>query len=574
LRRARALLDFQRGLPAAEMNPEKVDQAGFDRQVALARFVFLVLMLAELLTHERAAAQQAAFVLVFAYLAVAIGILLLDELGGGTNFHLPIAVDVVALAFFLFMTPLAAALWFFYGFVSFAATLQGRARLAVVLSGAATAAIVVRAARSDPFDWQHVLRWAALGAGTVAIGALTGLVGERERRHVAQDRFLERLTHLLRVEQGLAESIRLLLDEIARAFSSELAVLAARDDELERIFVWTVRQGERGPIAPVTLALTRADAYLADDLEKTVCWNSLEGKGEGFGWNRQDGKKLTDLPRIPSTTREALQIRSLLAVTLESEGRPSGRVLLFNGAKRYSEQDLHWLQQIVRHVSQPLENLFLLRHLRARAVEAERSRISRDLHDGVLQTLLSLNIQLDVLRRKLPKAPEQADPALGALQRIVRQESEELRRLVTEMRPLRVESADLLELMAGFVERFRNEASLAIDLFVDGSDLRVPDRVCREIFQIYRESLHNIKKHAHASHVVVKLWQDETKVSLVVDDNGQGFSFAGRYSSEELDRLRLGPISIKERTRGVGGMLTVESNPGHGARLTVEIPLS
>jgi signal transduction histidine kinase len=115
---------------------------------------------------------------------------------------------------------------------------------------------------------------------------------------------------------------------------------------------------------------------------------------------------------------------------------------------------------------------------------------------------------------------------------------------------------------------------VALDLFVDGRDLRVPDRVCRELFQIYRESLNNIKKHAHASHVVVKLGQDETKVFLVVDDNGLGFSFSGRYTNEELDRLRLGPISIKERTRSVGGMLTVESNPGHGARLTIEIPLS
>jgi signal transduction histidine kinase len=73
--------------------------------------------------------------------------------------------------------------------------------------------------------------------------------------------------------------------------------------------------------------------------------------------------------------------------------------------------------------------------------------------------------------------------------------------------------------------------------------------------------------------VVVKLWQDEEKVTLVVDDNGQGFSFAGRFTSDELERLRLGPISIKERARSLGGNLTVESSPGHGARVTLEIPL-
>jgi two-component system sensor histidine kinase DegS len=163
---------------------------------------------------------------------------------------------------------------------------------------------------------------------------------------------------------------------------------------------------------------------------------------------------------------------------------------------------------------------------------------------------------------------------LGALQKTVRHEADELRRMVTEMRPLRVESADLRELMMGFAERFQNESNLAVDLFVDDKNLRAPNRVCREIFQIYRESLNNIKKHAHASHVVVKLNQDESKLNFVIDDNGLGFSFSGRFSSEELDRLRLGPISIKERTRSVGGNLTVESNPGHGARLTIEIPLN
>jgi two-component system sensor histidine kinase DegS len=215
----------------------------------------------------------------------------------------------------------------------------------------------------------------------------------------------------------------------------------------------------------------------------------------------------------------------------------------------------------------------LLRHIRAHAIEGERSRISREIHDGILQTLLSVDIQLDVLRRKVPVDPEQSVAGLTSLQHTVRSETDELRRMVTDMRPLRVQSADLVDLMRGFAERFRNESGLGLDLLIDAVELQIPDRICRDLFQIYRESLHNVKKHAHASHVVVKLWQNESQVVLVVDDNGEGFSFAGRFTGDELDRLRLGPISIKERTRSVGGVLTVESTPAHGARLTVEVPL-
>jgi two-component system sensor histidine kinase DegS len=234
---------------------------------------------------------------------------------------------------------------------------------------------------------------------------------------------------------------------------------------------------------------------------------------------------------------------------------------------------LEWLQRVANHVVPSLENVFLLRHLRARAIEAERSRISRDLHDGILQTLLSIEIQLDVIRRRVATTPDHAETSLASLQRTVKNESAELRSFVTDLKPVRVQSADLVDLMRGFAERFRNESHLALDLLVDSAELRAPDRVCRELFQIYREALNNIKKHAKATHVVVKLSQDDSRLLLVVDDNGEGFSFAGKFTGDELDRLRLGPISIKERTRTVNGVLTVESNPGHGARLTIEIPL-
>jgi two-component system, NarL family, sensor histidine kinase DegS len=263
-------------------------------------------------------------------------------------------------------------------------------------------------------------------------------------------------------------------------------------------------------------------------------------------------------------------------VAFDQEEHPAGRLFLVNRRPwraGFVKADLEWFERISRHVSSSIESVFLLRHLRARAIEAERSRISRDLHDGILQTLLSIEIQIDVLRRKATTQPDQVESGLASLQQTVKNEGGELRHMVTDLRPLRVQSADMVDLMRGFAERFRNESGLALDLLIDSVELHAPDRVCRELFQIYREALNNIKKHAKASHVVVKLSQDDSRLALMVDDNGEGFSFAGRFTGDELDRLRLGPISIKERTRTVGGVLTVESNPGHGARLTIEVPL-
>src|SRR6204780_1968877 len=558
-----------------------------DRQVTLARAIFVALALVDLI--EMSVARTAAAIFLAVYLLLALAVLLYERLSGETSFTIPLVADFVALAVFLFLTPTVSAWWFLFLFVVFALATQGNTRLMLALVTVATAGIIFRVAMMELSGGSGAWHWLTIGLGTVISGLGMGFLGAREREHLERQQFLEKVSRLLQFDRGLTESVRQALGEIALAFECEQACLAIRDEELERLFVWKIHPNDREIGGPETLPLSRSDTFLTDAFESSFCWEFNEGAGLGFGWDRRTGQPFRNLAAPPDSTREEFGARTLLAVTIEAGGRPTGRVMLINpiganglngtigaqgAGRRFTKGELRWFEQIIRHVGPPLENVFLMRHLRARAVESERSRISRDLHDGILQTLLSLNIQLDVLRHKFPWTPEQAGKELETLQKTVQQESEELRRMVTDLRPLRAESADMRELMLGFAERFRNEAAMAVDLFIEDRNLRLPDRICRELFQIYRESLNNIKKHAKASHVVVKLGQDEAKVSLVVDDNGRGFSFSGRYSSEELDRLRLGPISIKERTRGVGGTLTVESNPGHGARLTVEIPLN
>jgi signal transduction histidine kinase len=555
------------------MQPHATERRHLERQIAYARPIFMVLALVDLLERPPAERGPQAVLFVTAYLCVSLVLALLQNLPWIGELRLPVALDLAALAVFLLLTPSVVAFWFVYLFVALTAGIRWGMRRSVILAGVVTFALLVRTAAHGPLAWEKMLSWIALSTGTFAAGAGVSFLGSRQRRHAAEQEFLAQLTGLMEVDRGMAESLRLVLQELVRAFDCEEAVLAFRDSELERIFVWRLRSGDESRLSPENLPVTRSDGFLLDHPDASVCWNQLEGNGDGFGWNRRDGRRLKDLPRLPGPMRKELGWRSVLGVTLDIAGHPVGRVMLGNAQRRLLRQDLQWFERIVRHLGPPLQNLFVLRHIRARAIEGERSRISREIHDGILQTLLSVDIQLDVLRRKVPSTPEQAAGALASLQQTVRNETEELRRMVTDMRPLRVQSADLVDLMRGFAERFRNESTLALDLLIDSAELQLPDRICRDLFQIYRESLHNVKKHAHASHVVVKLWQNESQVVLIVDDNGEGFSFAGRFTGDELDRLRLGPISIKERARSVGGVLTVESTPGHGSRLTVEVPL-
>jgi signal transduction histidine kinase len=555
------------------MQPRAAERRHLERQIAYSRPIFMVLALVDLLDRPPAERGPYAVLFVTVYLVISLILALAQNLQWIGELPVPVPVDLAALAVFLVLTPSVVAFWFVYLFVALSSGIRWGTRRSIILAAIVTLALLVRTAANGPLAWDQILSWIALSTGTFAAGAGMSFLGSRQRRHASEQEFLAYITEQLEVDRGIAESLRLVLAALAGEFDCQEAVLAFRDTDIERIFVWKCRSGDDSRLTPENLPLARSDGFLLDQPDASVCWNQLEGEGEGFGWNRKDGRRLRELPRLPGPMRRELGWKSVIGVTLDLGGQPAGRVMLGNGRRRFLPQDLQWLERIVRHLGQPLQNLYLLRHIRAHAIEGERSRISREIHDGILQTLLSVDIQLDVMRRKVGADSEPLAAGLASLQQTVRNETDELRRMVTDMRPLRVQSADLVDLMRGFAERFRNESGLGLDLLIDAAQLQIPDRVCRDIFQIYRESLHNVKKHAHASHVVVKLWQNEGEVVLVVDDNGAGFSFAGRFTGDELDRLRLGPISIKERTRSVGGVLTVESTPGHGARLTIEVPL-
>jgi signal transduction histidine kinase len=555
------------------MSPRRTDWRHFERQHDYARPIIIFLALLAVFEQPRSHDAQRSIFFLTSYLILSVLVIFLDWLFRNRSLHLLLACDFIALCIFMYLSPSTVPAWFPYLFVCYAAGIRWGLRAAIPMAAALSLSLVYLTAFHGEMRWPRVISWIGLTVGTFVSGVGLAFLGDRSRRVDIENELFSRITATMQVDQGLAECLRLLLEELALAFQAEEALLAYNDSDLERIFLWHLKSGVTERLSPENIPLTRADGFLLDDMDATICWNSMEGEGSGFGWDRRNGRRLKTLPRLPSSTQQEFKLRSLMSVAFEQDGQPVGRIFLTNGRRPFNKEELGWLERVARHVSPSLENIFLLRHLRARAIEGERSRISRDLHDGILQTLLSIEIQLDVLRRKVSQVPDQAVASLANLHQTVKNESAELRRMVTDLRPLRVQSADVVDLMRGFAERYRNESPLALDLLIDSADLHAPDRVCRELFQIYREALNNIKKHAKASHVVVKLTQDDSRLVLVVDDNGEGFSFAGKFTGDELDRLRLGPISIKERTRTVGGVLTVESNPGHGARLTIEIPL-
>jgi signal transduction histidine kinase len=121
------------------------------------------------------------------------------------------------------------------------------------------------------------------------------------------------------------------------------------------------------------------------------------------------------------------------------------------------------------------------------------------------------------------------------------------------------------------VEQFQKDSGIPAT-FVSAEFLEPSEpEVSLELLQIVREALYNVQKHSAASRVAVSIAKSDNALEISVEDNGAGFPFSGKYTLEELELLRLGPMSIKRRVRTLGGDLTLDSKPGQGAGLKIRL---
>ncbi len=207
------------------------------------------------------------------------------------------------------------------------------------------------------------------------------------------------------------------------------------------------------------------------------------------------------------------------------------------------------------------------------AREEERQRIAADFHDGPLQSFIGLQMRLEILKKMLARDPNSATGELLQLQELCKSQVGELRAFVRSMRPADVEGSSLGSSISRMVEQFQKDTGVATS-FLSGEYVNPAEtEVSLEILQIVREALNNVQKHARASRVAVALSKNGNFLEISVEDNGDGFPFSGSYTLEELELLRVGPISIRHRVRALGGELNVHSRPGQGSGLKVRVAI-
>ncbi|HET8546751.1 MAG TPA: sensor histidine kinase [Bryobacteraceae bacterium] len=232
---------------------------------------------------------------------------------------------------------------------------------------------------------------------------------------------------------------------------------------------------------------------------------------------------------------------------------------------------------IQRHAFQERLSAALKRSVMSRyeaeaAREAERQRIGADFHDGPLQSFISFQMRLEIVRKLMKKDSEAALRELVQLQELGKSQVAELRAFIRNMQPVEVDEAGLAASIREVTRTFQRDTGIAVNL--EAAGLSDPDRqdTATEVLQVLREALNNVRKHSKASQVTITAETNDGAIDIRVEDDGCGFPFSGRFTLDELEAARLGPKSIKRRIRTLGGQLTVDSRPSAGAELNIRIP--
>lgn len=202
--------------------------------------------------------------------------------------------------------------------------------------------------------------------------------------------------------------------------------------------------------------------------------------------------------------------------------------------------------------------------------EEERRRVSREIHDGPAQNFSNILLKIELCEKLMTLDPERSKKELADLKHTVRESTKEVRKIIYNLRPMAIDDLGLEPTLRRFIEDFETDGDLRIDFYVD-TGFQLEDNIHKlTLFRVAQEALHNAKKHSNASECQIRLSHDRRQVKLTVTDNGDGFDVKNVRANKENG---FGIMSMKERIELLNGNLKLESAPGEGTTLTVQIPI-
>jgi signal transduction histidine kinase len=368
------------------------------------------------------------------------------------------------------------------------------------------------------------------------------------------------------------------LDRATRAIAGELDI-----ERVLQLIVDSVRDlvGAKYAALGIVGSSGRIDQFITSGIstEHRMLIGALPSGYGLLGTLIREGEalRIPDIAKHPDSygfPPEHPEMHSFLGVPVKVGAETVGNFYLTEkiGAIEFSDGDLELVEMFARHAGIAILNARLHQDVQQLAVIDERLRISRDLHDGIIQSIyavsLSLEDVLELIETDQDEAEARVDRAIDRLHTAIG----DIRGFITGLGTGMGEGGGLagaLEVMAADLLGGTN-----LDVTLDVSDAteldaRLPPEANHELLQIGREAVSNVARHSRARTASLTLSVDRDEAIMRIEDDGIGFDPEKRHGSGHF-----GLANLRDRAAGVGGTLSIESEPGRGTRIIVRLPLA
>lgn len=206
------------------------------------------------------------------------------------------------------------------------------------------------------------------------------------------------------------------------------------------------------------------------------------------------------------------------------------------------------------------------------AQEEERKRIAREIHDGPAQSLANIVLRTEIAERMLIKQQfELVQDELVDLKSQVRSGLEEIRKIIFNLRPMALDDLGLVPTLRKFTQDFEEKSRVHTVFELTGKEIRLPSAMEAAIYRMVQEAFSNVLKHANASHVSLEIHYSQQLITLTILDNGNGF-LVGSVDQPTSRNSHFGLIGMRERVELIEGRMVIDSKPGQGTKIVIDIP--
>lgn len=410
----------------------------------------------------------------------------------------------------------------------------------------------------------------------VVVSILVGLLAEAKAVN-SETNTIGRILDRLRVESGIEAASRILCAEGLRLFGATQFLLAVLE-----------KSSGKASLFRMTGAHPELEASELDSMSQA----NYFFPAPGASW-RIAARKRNGMPQFQCATLTAGKLkkttgadcsafgafckahpyRLLLATAPDIGEEWSLRAFAVDPRKYFGGYaGLRFLDSSGQQAAALMRSIFVTGRMKTRTKAKIQSQVARELHDGVIQTLCNINLQLEDLREKAGLVIAEDLKALDRIQQSVLEEIASLRDFTLQLRTFEIDSSRFLGFLSGMAVKFQGEHGISARFVTDLTEVRLQPNVCTELARIAQEALANARKHSGATEVLMRFSRRNGFGVLAVIDNGCGFGFSGRREHEELQASGNVPAVIMERAQIINGKVSIECVEGKGAWLEVAFP--